>query len=352
MRIFDYSRLADRTWDNEIVALIGEIHEYKGRQALYFRQKPVELERLTEIAKVQSTEASNRIEGIVTTNVRLKQLVADKTTPRNRDEEEILGYRNVLNLIHENYSVIPVKPGYILQLHRDLLRYTALSYGGRFKTVPNEIDMTLPSGERTLLFKPLEPYETPDAVDAICRSYEETAARHVVDDLILIPVFLLDFLCIHPFNDGNGRMSRILMLLLLYQAGYMVGQFVSIEKAIEDTKEAYYRALSAADQNWHTGDNDPKPFIRYMLGIILSCYREFEERLHLEHTAGVRSTAYDVVRAYAMRTVGTFTKQDALIACPQIGSSSAEAALKKLVEEKHIIRIGSGRKTRYVRGEG
>ncbi len=352
MRIFDYSRLAERTWDNEIVALVGEIHEYKGRQALYFRQKSVELERLTEIAKVQSTEASNRIEGIVTTNVRLKQLVADKTTPRNRDEEEILGYRNVLNLIHENYPVIPVKPGYILQLHRDLLRYTALSYGGRFKTVPNEIDMTLPSGERTVLFKPLEPYETPDAVEAICRSYEETAAIHVVDDLILIPVFLLDFLCIHPFNDKNGRMSRILTLLLLYQAGYMVGQFVSIEKAIADTKEAYYRALSAADQNWHTGDNDPKPFIRYMLGIILSCYREFEERLHLENTAGVRSTAYDVVKAYTMRTVGTFTKQDALIACPQIGSSSAEAALKKLVEEEHIIRIGSGRKTRYARREG
>ena len=350
VRIFDYRRLVDRTWDNEIVSLVGKIHEYKGRQALYFRQKPVELERLTEIARIQSTEASNWIEGIVTTNVRLKQLVANKTTPRNRDEEEILGYRNVLNLIHENYSVIPIKPDYLLQLHRDLLRYTALPYGGKFKTVPNEIDMVLPSGERKLLFQPLEPYETSGAVEAICRSYGETVAMHMVDELILIPVFLLDFLCIHPFNDGNGRMSRILTLLLLYQAGYMVGQFISIEKAIADTKESYYEALSLADRNWHAGKNDPKPFIRYMLGIILSCYRDFEARLQLEHAAGIRSTAYDVVKAYALRTLGMFNKQDVLIACPQIGSSSAEAALKRLVEEKVVIRTGNGRKTRYVRG--
>ena len=173
MRQFDYSYLEDRTWENEIISYISKIHEYKGKQDLYLRQKPVELNRLIEIAKIQSTEASNRIEGIITTNARLKQLVADKTTPKNRDEEEILGYRNVLNLVHENYDVIPVRSNYILQMHRDLLKFTNLNYGGQFKTTSNEIDMVLETGEKVVLFKPLEPYETPTAIDAICEEYQK-----------------------------------------------------------------------------------------------------------------------------------------------------------------------------------
>ena len=270
MREFDYSKLADRTWDNEIISYISKIHEYKGKQERFLHQKPVELERLTEIAKIQSTEASNRIEGIVTTGSRLKQLIGDKTTPRNRDEEEILGYRNALNMVHENYKMIPVRSNYILQMHRDLLKYTNLSYGGRFKTTPNEIDMVLPNGEKIVLFKPLEPFETPDAVNMICEKYQESLRKESVDELILIPCFILDFLCIHPFTDGNGRMSRLLTLLLLYKSGYLVGQHISIEKAIADTKEAYYDALQKADYGWHEDKNDPKPFIKYMLGIILS----------------------------------------------------------------------------------
>ena len=163
MRQFDYSKLADRTWDNEIISYISKIHEYKGRQELFLRQKPVELTRLIEVAKAQSTEASNRIEGIVTTGSRLKQLVADKTTPKNRDEEEILGYRKVLNLVHENYDAIPVRSNYILQMHKELLKFTNFSYGGQFKTTPNEIDMVTENGEKVVLFRPLEPYETPDS---------------------------------------------------------------------------------------------------------------------------------------------------------------------------------------------
>ncbi len=215
MRSFDYSKLSERTWDSEIISYISKIHEYKGKQELFLRQKPVELERLIEIAKVQSTEASNRIEGIITTQSRLEQLVKDKTTPKNRDEEEILGYRNVLNLVHENYEMIPVKSSYILQMHRDLLKYTNFSYGGQFKTTPNEIDMVSGTGEKVVLFKPLDPYETPNAVDMICESYQDALNKEVIDELILIPCFILDFLCIHPFNDGNGRMSRLLTLLLL-----------------------------------------------------------------------------------------------------------------------------------------
>jgi len=351
LRKFDYEKLGTGTWDNEILSYVAKIHEFKGKQELYIRQKPVELERLIQIAKVQSTEASNRIEGIVTTNARLKQLVEDKTTPKNRDESEILGYRNVLNLVHENYEMIPVRPNYILQMHRDLLKYTALSYGGCFKTTPNEIDAVLPNGEKTVLFRPLAPYETPDAIAMICESYQKTLEKEQIDPLILMPCFILDFLCVHPFNDGNGRMSRLLTLLLLYRNGYMVGQYISIEKAIADTKEAYYEALAAANQNWYEEENDPKPFIKYMLGVILSCYREFENRITMANRAGTKSTSYDVVKEYVSNKIGTFTKQEALIACPSLGSSSVEAALKKLVADGTLAKMGAGRKTHYVRSD-
>lgn len=349
MRSFDYSYLSLRTWDNEILSYVAKIHEYKGKQELYLRQKPVELERLVEVAKVQSTESSNRIEGIITTKSRLQQLVEDKTTPRNRDEKEILGYRNVLNLIHENYEYIPFRSNYILQLHRDLLQYTELTYGGKYKTIPNEIDAVLPNGEKRILFKPVEPYETPGAIEQICDSYQRALEQEIVDPLILIPCVILDFLCVHPFNDGNGRMSRLLTLLLLYRNDYVVGKYISIEKQISETKEAYYQALAQADLGWHEGTNDPKPFIKYMLGIILKCYREFEDRLTISEKSGKRSTSYDVVKTYVNNTIGTFTKKDAMENCPSLGSSSVESALKKLVEEGAIIRKGKGRASHYVR---
>ena len=349
MKRFDYSKFRERTWDNEILAYVAQIHEYKGKQELYLRQRPVELNRLIEIAKIQSTESSNRIEGIVTTDARLRQLVENKTTPRNRNEEEILGYRNALNIVHENYEAIPVQSNYILQLHGEMLKHTAFSHAGKYKTTPNEIDMVLEYGEKVVLFKPLEPYETPDAVECLCAEYNNAILEGIVDPLIIIPTFILDFLCIHPFNDGNGRMSRLLTLLLLYRCGYKVGQYISIEKAIADTKETYYEVLQQADQNWYEGENDPKPFIRYMLGIILSCYREFESRITIAAKTGRKSTAYDIVKTYTENTLGKFSKQDALIACPSLGSSSVESALKRLVEEGTIIRTGAGRKTMYMR---
>lgn len=349
MKTFDYSNLTDRTWDNEIVSYIAQIHEFKGRQELYVRQKPIELERLIQIAKIQSTEASNRIEGIVTTNARLKQLIQNKTTPRNRDEKEILGYRNALNIVHENYEYISITPNYILQLHGELLKHTAFSYGGKFKTTANEVTKTLPDGTKETIFSPLAPYETPDAVASLCEAYQNAVNEGIIDPLILIPCFVLDFLCIHPFNDGNGRMSRLLTLLLLYKCGYVVGQFISIEKAIADTKESYYDSLALSDLKWHENENDPKAFIKYMLGIILSCYREFESRVRLAWKTGAKSTSYDIVKQFISTKIGTFTKQEVLTACPALGSSSVEASLKKLVNNGFIKRLGSGRKTHYVR---
>lgn len=351
MRNFDYMKLSKKMWDTEIVSYIAKIHECKGRQDLFVRQKPVELERLIEIAKVQSTEYSNKIEGIVTTSTRIKQLMEDKTTPLNRDENEIMGYRDVLNTIHESHDYIPIRPSYILQLHRDLLKRAGLSYGGHFKNVQNYINETRPDGTQFTRFTPVAPYETEEAIEAICSSYERTLSVEAVDPLILIPAFICDFLCIHPFNDGNGRMSRLLTLLLLYQNGYEVGKYISIEKQIEKTKDVYYDVLQGADYGWHEEQNDPTPFIRYMLKVILACYTEFEERVGMMNANGVKSTAYDMVKVYASEKIGKFTSADVIAACPGAGRSALLAALKKLTEENIIVKLGNGRSTYYVRSD-
>lgn len=351
MRTFDYRKLAEKKWDTDILNLVAKIHECKGRQDLFVRQKPVELNRLVEIAKVQSTEASNKIEGIVTTSTRMKQLFEEKTTPRNRDEGEIMGYRDVLNTIHESNEYIPIRPSYILQLHRDLLKRAGFSYGGHFKNVQNYINETKPDGTVVTRFTPIAPYDTPEAIENLCNAYEQAIACEEIDALILIPTFICDFLCIHPFNDGNGRMSRLLTLLLLYKNGYLVGKYISIEKQIEKTKDRYYETFEEADAGWHEEQNDPTPFIRYMLQAILSCYTEFEERVGMMTEKGKTSTAYDIVRKYTEEKIGRFTGVEVVAGCPSIGRSSALAALKKLTEEGHIIREGSGKNTFYVRSD-
>ena len=351
MRSFDYSVLAKAKWDMDILTLTARIHECKGRQELYIQREPAGLDRLIDIARVQSTEASNRIEGIVTTDTRIKQLVGEKTTPRNRDEREIIGYRDVLNTIHESYEYIPVRPSYILQLHRDMMKHAGLSYGGQFKNVQNYIKETRPDGSQAVRFMPVEPYETEAAVTAICESYVRTAAVETVDPLIIIPVFICDFLCIHPFNDGNGRMSRLLTLLLLYKSGYTVGRYVSIEKQIEKTKDRYYDVLEFSGRGWHEEKNDPTPFIRYMLQVILACYTEFEERVGLISDIKTKSTAYDTVKMYVKNKIGRFSSNDVIENCPTAGRSSVLAAIKRLTDEGVLIKNGVGKSTFYVRSD-
>ncbi|NLY24804.1 MAG: Fic family protein [Bacteroidales bacterium] len=351
MRSFDYLALAKKSWDTDILNLVARIHEYKGRQELLITQKPAELDRLVEIARIQSTEASNKIEGIVTTSTRMKQLFADKTTPRNRDEREIMGYRDVLNTIHESHEFIPIRLSYILQLHRDLLKRAGLSYGGQLKTVQNYINETKPDGTSMTRFTPVPPYETEAAVIAICAAYEKAIVSELIDPLILIPVFICDFLCIHPFNDGNGRMSRLLTLLLLYKNGYNVGKYISMEKQIEKTKDRYYEVLEGANAGWHEERNDPIPFIRYLLQVILSCCTEFEDRVGQMAAISVKSTSYDVVRRFVEGKIGKFASSDVVANCPGVGRSSILSALTKLVEEGTLMRYGRGRSTYYVRAD-
>lgn len=348
MRSFNYDKLAQRSWDSEVLSLVAKIHEYKGRQALYLKQQPEALERLIEIAKLQSTEASNKIEGIITTDVRIKQLCEAKTTPRNRDEEEILGYRDVLNTIHESYDYIPLRPSYILQLHQMLYRHSAKSIGGRFKNTQNIIAETHADGTQTVRFMPLAAYETPQAIEQICDSFAQAIDNDNVDALILIPVFIHDFLCIHPFNDGNGRMSRLLTTLLLYRCGYVVGRYVSLEKKIEKSKADYYEALAQSGEGWHEAAGDETPFIKYILSIILAAYRDLEDRMALIQE---KRPAIELVHAAIDDCVGKFTKNDIMERLPSISKASVENALKQLTESGTITRHGKGKATFYTRND-
>lgn len=349
MRAFDYSKLNKLKYDSDTIKYIAKINESKGRQELFLRQKPIQLERLINIAKVQSTESSNSIEGIRTTTTRIKQLLGNKVTPKNRDEEEIVGYRDVLELIHENYNEIKITPNYILQLHKILLSYTNYSYGGNFKSVQNYINETLSDGTEITKFTPLSPYETPEAIMEICKSYYRVKELELVDPLILIPAFIADFLCIHPFNDGNGRMSRLLTLVLLYQNGFIVGKYISIEKQIEKTKDVYYDVLEMIDQGWHEEKNDPTPYIKYFLQVVLACYREFEERVGVVEDAGVKSSVYDIVKAYVVSKIGKIKSADVISDCTRGGRSQILESLKRLVEEGILEKRGTGRSTYYVK---
>ena len=346
MRTFNYSLIKDNKWDSELLGLIAAIYKEAGKQEMYLKQKPQELEKLVEIAKIQSTEASNAIEGIVTTNTRIRQLMEEKTTPRNRDEKEIAGYRDVLGIIHESFDAIPITQNYILQLHKILFSHLGNPAAGKTKTVQNYISATFPDGHTETLFIPLAPFETPEALDRICEEYNRVIGNAELEPLIAIPVFIHDFLCIHPFNDGNGRMSRLLTTLLLDRSGFYVGKYISLEAKIAKHKDLYYDALSASQNGWHEGSNDPVPFIKYLLGTILAAYRDFEDRFALVE---VKRSALDMVRLAAQYKIGRFTKQDIRELCPSLSISSIEGSLRKLVDNGEIKREGNGKSTFYYR---
>lgn len=346
MRTFNYSIIREQKWDSEILGLVAAIYKEAGKQELYLKQRPEELEKLVEIAKVQSTEASNAIEGIVTTNTRIRQLVEEKTTPKNRNEQEIAGYRDVLNLIHENFDAIPITQNYILQLHKILYSYMNNPMAGRTKNVQNYISAAYPDGHVKTIFTPLAPYETPEALDRICEEYNRVIGNMEVEPLIVIPIFIHDFLCIHPFNDGNGRMSRLLTTLLLYRNGFYVGKYISLEAKIAKNKDLYYDVLNQAQIGWHEGTEDAVPFIKYLLGTILAAYKDFEDRFALVET---RRSALETVRSATMNKIGRFTKQDIRELCPSLSISSIEGALRKLVASGELRREGNGKNICYYR---
>ena len=341
MRNYNYETIYTSLLTPEIVQLLAQIHEHKGEHA---RVQEDELTHLIEIARIQSTEASNRIEGIYTSDERLQKLVKAKTTPRNRSEKEIAGYRDVLATIHSSHEYIPVKPGMILQLHRDLYKFSGMSFGGSYKTADNVISEEDSHGNKHIRFHPVPAWETPEAVDRLCRAYNGLCSSGQYDPLLMIPVFILDFLCIHPFNDGNGRMSRLLTLLLLYRAGYHVGKYVSIEQLIERTKDAYYDCLQESSCDWHEAENDYAPFVAYQLGVILAAYREFSDRVKVVSESTRKPNR---VREIIQSHLGKITKAEIMQQCPDISQTTIQRALNELVKSGEIIKIGGGRYTSY-----
>lgn len=346
MREFDYREKWMSLLTPDIVALLTRIHEFKGEQALFVEAHADTLTELMEIARIQSTESSNKIEGIYTSDERLKKIVQDKTMPRTRDEQEIAGYRDVLNTIHDSYEHIPLKPSILLQMHRDLYKYGGLEAGGKYKSSDNIIEEVDSQGNKKLRFVPVHAWETSESIERLCKAYDDIMGTEKADPLLIIPMVVLDFLCIHPFNDGNGRMSRLVTLLLLYRAGYIAGKYISIEKLIEVTKETYYEALQASSYHWHEEKNDYEPFVKYMLGIVVNAYREFTSRIKLLTTSGMSKP--DRIRELMKDNLGRITKTEIMQKCPDISQVTVQRTLNELQKKGEIIKISGGRYTSYV----
>ena len=347
MRDFDYIVSPAKLLIPEIVQMVSSIHEHKGKQELFLEANVDELKTLLEVALIQSTGASNRIEGIFTSDKRLEELVSQKAEPRNRSEQEIAGYREVLSTIHEGYEYITPRPNIILQLHRDLYSYSQGGAGGSYKNSDNVIAETDAEGHQKARFIPVPAFQTAEAMEELCARFLEAWEADRIDKLVLIPMFILDFLCIHPFNDGNGRMSRLLTLLLFYKAGYIVGKYVSMEMLIEKTKETYYEALQASSTGWHEGENSYEPFVKYYLGIMLKAYNEFESRVeHLKHRSLSKP---DRIKAVIDNKVGKITKKEIMELCPDISKITVERTLTNLVKSGYIAKVGAGPSTGYVR---
>jgi len=346
MREFDYSKLLNLNIPAKIYDLISKIYEYKGKQELYVSNYSDVLDKMVEVAKIQSTKSSNAIEGISTNDTRLEELMNKKSEPRNRNEEEIYGYREVLDIIHENYNVIEFTKNNILTLHNRLYSYSGESHKGKFKRMDNSIVETNALGEKKIRFQPVSAFETEIYIDKMIAAYDD-AINLKIPPLLLIPVVIHDLLCIHPFSDGNGRMSRLLTLLLLYKNGFFVGKYISLEMIIEDTKDSYYEELQATSENWHSGGNDKLPFIKYMLSVIYKAYVMCDERFRL---IGEKSlTSSERIMKVFEKSLEPLSKSDLVILCPDISQRTIERALKELKDRNLIKRIGSGRATKYIK---
>lgn len=326
--------------------MIANIHEYKGKQELYVENYPDILEKMIDVAKIQSTKSSNAIEGIYTNDTRLKELMKKKAEPKNRIEEEIAGYRHVLDIIHENYDYIEFSKNDILTLHNQLYSYSYVNHKGKFKTLDNTIVEVDALGNKRVRFQPVSSFETERYFDEMVEAYNK-AVKEDIPPLILIPTVIHDFLCIHPFDDGNGRMSRILTLLLLYKFGYFVGRYISIEMLIEESKDSYYEELQNSSEKWHTGENDELPFMKYMLGIIMKAYKECDNRFKL--IGEEKLTSPERVFSVVQKSLEPLSKKDIMILCPDISQRTVERALKELQNNEKIRQVGSGRSTKYIK---
>ena len=325
------------------VRLLGE---YRGKEELYRQQMPQALETLKQVAVIQSTESSSRIEGVTAPAARIRDLVAEKTTPRDRPEQEIAGYRDVLNTIHGNHHNMPLAPGLVRQLHRDLFKFTA-SGGGNWKAAPNNITERRADGTEFVRFEPVAPHLVPGAMDDLHLAFERRWHDEQIDKLLLVPTYVLDFLCIHPFSDGNGRMARLLTLLLLYQAGFEVGRFISLEKIVEDSKDSYYDSLYESSQGWHQGTHRLTPWTEYLLGTLVVAYREFEGRVGLLTAA--RGAKTEMVLQTIEHLNGDFSVAQVQELSPTVGIDLIRRILREQKNLGKLECLGRGPLARWRR---
>jgi Fic family protein len=338
---FEAGVLAGQPLSQNLLQSVRLVGEYRGKEALFSQQSPQVLQALRDSAVIQSTESSNRIEGVIAPPQRIRDLVAKRTEPANRSEQEIAGYRDVLNTIHTNFADMQLTSNLVLQLHRDLFQF-APGGGGRWKSADNDITETRPDGTTVIRFKPLAPHLVADAMAQLQDRYRAALDATAVDPLLLVPAYVLDFLCIHPFADGNGRMARLLTLLLLYQAGYQVGRYISLETAIEETKEGYYDSLYASSQRWHDARHSLVPWWEYFVGVMLvKAYRQFEERVGV--TTARRGAKRDMIRDAVNRLPSRFRYADLERALPAISRPTIARALRELRGEGAIRCLKPGR---------
>jgi len=329
----------------EQAATLRRLGEHRGRQELFARQRPEVLESLRTVAVVESSESSNRLEGIVAPHARVKDLVLRDTAPRNRSEQEIAGYRDALELIHEAGANMPFSVSVVRQLHSIVYRYLPAD-GGSWKMADNEIVEHGPGGEVTRVrFRAVSAVATPDAMRRMVEAYDEAqrAGRH--DSLILVPLAILDFLCIHPFTDGNGRVARLLTLLLLYRCGYEVGRYISLERIFEESRETYYETLEQSSRRWHDGGHDVAPWLNYSLGVLLRAYEEFEERVG--HISGGRGSKSEQVKRIVLGKTMPFRISDLERDCPGVSRDTIRKVLRQLRDEGAVRSTGRGRSARW-----
>jgi Fic family protein len=345
MKKFDYNSIQNWAFDLETVQLLAKIAEFRGKQELYMKQKPESLATLEMIARIQSIDASNRIEGIQTTEKRLQALMSAESTPQNRDEAEIAGYRDALALIHDAHADMPLNVNSILGLHNIVYRYEPNNFAGKFKNVDNVITEVRSNGETFVRFQPAPAFLTPQLVEDLVEAYRQVISDGRVDPLLVMPCFVLDFVSIHPFRDGNGRMSRLLTLLLLYEAGYLVGKYVSIEKIIEETKINYYEALRQSSVDWWENKQNYKPFFKYMLQVVFRAYADFESRFGLACEESLTPT--ERIKLLLQSEVVPMTKKAIRIKLPDISQKTIERTLWGLMSSGEVMKLGQGRSTTY-----
>lgn len=347
MRSLQPEYLKSLSFSDSQLTVLRTLGEYQGKQQLYFQQTPETLHALQQVAIIESSESSNRLEGITAPRKRIEKLVFQSTKPANRSEQEIAGYRDALALIHESGRYMPFAVDVVLQLHSILYRYLPQP-GGLWKAVDNQIVEKNPDGSlRRIRFDPVSAVQTPTAMNALVENYGRAIDEDGREPLVVIPIAILDFLCIHPFTDGNGRIARLLTLLLLYHFGYEVGRFISLERIFEESKETYYETLEASSQAWHEGEHDVFPWMNYFWGVLLRAYDEFEERVGTIRKG--RGAKTDQVRAAVERRIGPFSISDIEADCPGVSRDMIRIVLRRLKDEGAIVLQGKGRGARWIR---